>query len=81
MSTPLTCAGFAARLELARAQRALTYRALGEAAGISHTAVQLLEHGDRSPSIETAERLAVALDVAPAWLAYGVGRAPSWGGE
>lgn len=63
-----------------RAHRDLTYRELGTFADLSHTAVQLLEQGKRSPSIETAERLAIALDVAPSWLAFGTGRAPSWAG-
>lgn len=81
MTTDLTSAGFAARLTTARAHHALTYRALGGAAGISHTAVQLLERGDRSPSLDTCERLAVALDVPPAWLAFGAGRGPAWAGE
>lgn len=77
----LSPAGFAARLVAARKHHNLTFRELGEFAGVSHTAVQLLEQGKRTPSIETAERLAVALDVAPAWLAFGAGRAPPWAGD
>lgn len=76
MST--TSNGFAARLARGRAHLGLTFRALGDAAGLSHTAVQLLENGARDPSLGTVERLATALGVAPAWLAFGVGRAPSW---
>lgn len=81
MSTDLASAGFAARLALARKHHNLTFRELGEFAGVSHTAVQLLEKGDRSPTIETAERLATALDVRPGWLAWGEGTAPTWARE
>lgn len=80
MST-LMFSGFAARLALARANQNLTFRELGEFAGLSHTTVSLLEQNKRVASIEAAERLAVALDVAPAWLAYGSGDAPAWAGD
>lgn len=78
MNTTLASDGFAERLKLARAHRALSYRALGEAAGLSHTAVQHLEAGASSPSLANCERLAVALDVRAPWLAFGEGRAPAW---
>jgi transcriptional regulator with XRE-family HTH domain len=77
----LSSAGFAARLVATRKHRNLTFRDLGEFAGVSHTAVQLLEKGGRSPTIETCERLAVALDVRPSWLAWGEGTAPTWARE
>ena len=78
MNTPLASEGFAERLKLARAHRALSYRALGEAAGLSHTAVQHLEAGASSPSLTNCERLAAALGVRASWLAFGDGRAPAW---
>lgn len=73
--------GFAARLTAARAHHKLSLRALAEFAGVSHMTVQKLEHGENVPALDTCERLAVALDVAPEWLAFGRGRAPSWAGE
>ena len=78
MNTPLASDGFAERLKLARAHRALSYRALGEAADLSHTAVQHLEAGANSPSLTNCERLAAALAVRASWLAFGDGRAPAW---
>jgi len=78
MTTDPASTVFAARLAFGRAHLGLTYRALRAAAGLSHTAVEKLEKGVGSPSLTTCERLATALDVAPAWLAFGVGRAPTW---
>lgn len=72
---------FAARLTAARAHHKLSLRTLAEAAGISHQTVKLLEHGENSPSLDTCERLATALDVPPSWLAFGAGRAPSWASD
>ena len=77
----LTSHGFAARLALARAQLDLTCDELGGFADLHPTDVRRLERGEHAPSIETCERLAIALDLDPAWLAYGTGRAPSWAGD
>lgn len=74
----LLSSSFPRRLAAARAQSGLSVRAIGAAAGVSHQTVSVLEHGPHDPSLGTVERLAIALDVAPEWLAFGVGRAPSW---
>lgn len=73
---PLSCRELGLRLRLAREARGLSMRQLAAAAGLSAQAVSLLEADRMCPSVETCERLAVALDVAPCWLAYGVGRGP-----
>jgi transcriptional regulator with XRE-family HTH domain len=44
--------------------------------GVSTTTIIDTEHGRRVPGADTLERLAIALGVEPAWLAYGDGRAP-----
>ena len=36
----------------------------------------IIERGDVLPGINTVEALAVALDVAPGWLAFGDGEGP-----
>lgn len=64
--------GVAARLREARQARGLSVRVLATAAGVSHTAVGNVESGTM-PGLDTAEALAVALGVSPAWLAYGLG--------
>jgi transcriptional regulator with XRE-family HTH domain len=46
--------------------------AVGKLAGLSHTAVGNVERGTM-PTLATAEALAKALDLSPAWLAYGIG--------
>ena len=70
------CADLAQRLTTARTQQGLSLRKLGAAAGMSAQAVLLIERGDSNPLISTVEALAVALDVAPGWLAFGEGEGP-----
>lgn len=70
------CADLAQRLTAARTQQGLSLRKLGAAAGMSAQAVLLIERGDSNPLISTVEALAVALDVAPGWLAFGEGEGP-----
>lgn len=49
-------------------------RGLSLRAGLSDSAVRMIEkHPDSSPTVETVAKLAKALNVAPEWLAYGVG--------
>ena len=62
-----------ARLFEARQAAGLTLRALGEKAGLSHTAVNGIEKGHQIPAADTIEALAQALGVSPCWLAYGIG--------
>ena len=61
------------RLMLAREARGLSARKLAAAAGLSHTALGHIERGRRIPSVATAEQLAKALQMSPAWLAYDEG--------
>ena len=70
------CADLAQRLTAARTQQGLSLRKLGAAAGMSAQAVLLIERGDSNPLISTVEALAVALDCAPGWLAFGEGEGP-----
>jgi len=46
-------------------------RSLASAAGISVQSWSNAESGKTVPRIDTAERMAVALGVAPSWLSYG----------
>lgn len=73
---PLGSAGLPARLRSAREALGLSLRALGAAAGTSGQGIMIIERGDVLPGINTVEALAVALDVAPGWLAFGDGEGP-----
>ncbi|MBL9043154.1 MAG: helix-turn-helix transcriptional regulator [Myxococcales bacterium] len=64
------------RLKWVRARCGLTVRALADVAGVSFSAITEIELNKRRPRTDTAERLAVALKVAPCWLSYGDGPAP-----
>lgn len=59
------------RLRQVREQLGLSLRSLAEAANVSYQAVLNTETGLTVPKAETIEAIAVALDVAPGWLAYG----------
>lgn len=48
-----------------RRRRLLTQRALAEKAGITHAALVALELGRATPRIQTMNKIATALDVAP----------------
>lgn len=67
----------ASRLTHARERRGCTLRGLAERAGLSAQAVLYIETAKVVPKIDTCELLAVALDVAPGWLAYGEGTGPT----
>lgn len=69
--------GFPARLKQARERSDLSMRTLSTAAGISVQAWSNSEAGKVVPRVDTCERMAVALGVAPSWLAYGEGNAPN----
>jgi transcriptional regulator with XRE-family HTH domain len=73
---PLACTGCGERLRVARTAGGLSMRDVGRAAEVSVQAISLIELGRVCPKVDTCERIAVALDVAPCWLAYGVGRGP-----
>ncbi len=68
-----THTGFADRLRLSRERSGLSMRALSAAAGVSVQAWSNAESGKVVPRVDTAERMAVALGVAPSWLAFGEG--------
>lgn len=59
--------GFGGELEALRRARGLSYRALAERAGCTHSYVVDLAHGNRGhrPSPDLVERLAAALEVPP----------------
>ncbi len=61
------------RLKRARQRLGLSQRRLCVLAGMSYTAIQLIERGKRAPGVDTVERLAIALGVSKCWLAYGEG--------
>lgn len=65
------------RLRFARVKRGLSQRALTALAGLSPAYVSQIESGVRqNPSLPNVERLALALGVPAAWLAFGLGRFP-----
>lgn len=65
------------RLRAARSARGLSMRALGKQAGCTVAAISLLEAGTSVALLSTCEELAKALDIAPGWLAYGIGTDPT----
>lgn len=64
--------GLAARLKDARAGRGLSLRDVALGAGCAQGTAAGAEAG-ADVTVDTAEQLAVALQVSPAWLAYGLG--------
>lgn len=64
------------RLAAARGASGLSMRALAEHAGVSPQTWSNTESGATIPKVDSLERMAVALGVAPAWLAYGEDDAP-----
>src|SRR5262245_18302051 len=65
--------GLAFRLRKARKQASMTGMALAHRAGVSDAIVRYLETDQRLPTAGTVARLAAALGVSAAWLAYGLG--------
>lgn len=55
---------FATGLREQREKLTLTQEQLAERAGLTSTAVAMIERGERSPSLDTAARLCWALDMA-----------------
>jgi transcriptional regulator with XRE-family HTH domain len=62
---------FAANVRRLRAKKKLSQKALADKVGISVSYVSMLERGQRSPPLETIERMAKALGVPPAALLGG----------
>lgn len=64
--------GLPERLLQARQLRALSRLQLGQRSETSHTLVRMTETGTTLPTLAKLEALAKALNVSPAWLAYGI---------
>ena len=62
---------FAANVRRFRAKKKLSQKALADKIGISVSYVSMLERGQRSPPLETIEKLARALGVPPGTLLGG----------
>lgn len=73
---PLRSAGCGARLQRLREHQGLTRTIVGKAAGLTAQAVLNTEEGRTLPTVDTVERLAVALGCSPCWLAFGEGPDP-----
>ena len=55
---------FATRFRKAREELGVTQQELADIAELTVTAVAMIERGERAPSLDTAQRLCMALDVA-----------------
>ncbi len=62
---------FAGNVRRLRSKKGLSQRALADTIGISVSYVSMLERAQRSPPLETIERMARALKVTPAALLGG----------
>ena len=62
---------FAGNVRRLRAKKRLSQKALADRVGISVSYVSMLERGQRSPPLETVEKMARALGVSPASLLGG----------
>ncbi|MFO0578182.1 MAG: helix-turn-helix transcriptional regulator [Polyangia bacterium] len=69
--------GLPLRLKRTRKRADMSSAALAQRAGVSHAIVGYIEANERIPTVETVERLADALGVSAAWLAYGQGEQSS----
>jgi len=64
-------ARFASNVRRLRGKKKLSQKALADKVGISVSYVSMLERGQRSPPLETIEKMAKALGVTPAALLGG----------
>lgn len=62
---------FAANVQRLRSKRKMSQKALADRVGISVSYVSMLERAQRSPPLETIEKMARALGVTPANLLGG----------
>jgi transcriptional regulator with XRE-family HTH domain len=62
---------FAGNVRRLRSKKNLSQKALADKVGISVSYVSMLERGQRSPPLETVEKMAKALGVTPAALLGG----------
>ena len=70
----LACEKLGERLFEARDRAGFTLRELGQRSGVSWSSISAIEKGRQSATVETIERLALALGVRPSWVAFGEGR-------
>jgi transcriptional regulator with XRE-family HTH domain len=69
-------AGCAARLRDRREAFGISLRELARLSGVSYQTIANIEQGRQVPRLDSVHRLAISLDVAPCWLAFGEGRKP-----
>lgn len=62
---------FGQKILLLRIRSKLTQKQLSDKVGCSSAAIGWYERGEKIPTIETAAKIAKALDVSLDWLAYG----------
>jgi transcriptional regulator with XRE-family HTH domain len=62
---------FASNVRRLRAKKKLSQKALADKVGISVSYVSMLERGQRSPPLETIEKMAKALGVPPSAMLSG----------
>lgn len=72
-----TWRGVGARLRRARDAAKMSLRQLSALSLVSHQGVAVVEKGEVSPKVSTVFDLALALDVAPGWLAFDDGEGPT----
>jgi transcriptional regulator with XRE-family HTH domain len=68
---PLLSDGLGHRLSQVRSTYRWSLRELAASSGVAHSTIFRIEQGIGTPSISAVERLATALCVTPAWLAFG----------
>lgn len=68
--------GVGARLKRAREAAGLSMRELGRRTELTVASISLIEAERSVPLVSTVEALAKELEVAPGWLAYGIGQGP-----
>ena len=73
LAVTLACEKLGERLFEARDRAGFTLRELGQRSGVSWSSISAIEKGRQSATAETVERLAIALNVRAAWLAFGEG--------
>ena len=69
---------FGAHLKATRMQRGLTQEQLAQASGLHRTEISLLEHGKRTPLLETVVAIARALALTPAEFLQDVSLPENW---
>jgi transcriptional regulator with XRE-family HTH domain len=70
----LLCEAIRERLTAVRLNLGLTRAEVSRRSGVTPDTLRQLEQGRTLPGVDTAERIAVALDLDPRWFVYGRGR-------